>query len=304
VRTTSRRRDGSSVGSIPRADRGGLVGRRGRGELRRADRQAVREDAGPREHRPEGDDLEQGEVDRLGDEEPGAGEEEHEDHRRRHDQAARHPVHHHGRGEQQPGEAEHHARGDVVVQRLVDVERHASHEGEVHADRGEEHLRDDARATARRHAAEATQVEPHAVRVHRDDRSREHQPAVEQRARHVAERAELAEVQVPPQVVGRGRDRQQDAPAERDARRDGEAHRGESVQYVARRRHGEQADDGYDGAHWQGSPPRTERGIPFRRDPQPHRLFGRRCQVGPKTYAPQRDGMPSPIWYLPRGMKA
>jgi hypothetical protein len=97
----------------------------------------VREHAGPPEHRGERDHLEQREIDRRGDEEPCAREQEHEDEGGRDRQAPVQTVQQYGRGDEQCGEAEDHHAGDLVVQVLVGVEGNAAHEREVHADHGE-----------------------------------------------------------------------------------------------------------------------------------------------------------------------
>jgi len=115
------------------------------------------------------------------------------------------------RRQQQRGEAEHHGARDVVVQGLVDVERDASDQREVHTHDRQADLRDERRTAADVDAADAPEVAPHAVGVQGHSDPRDDQRAVEEAPRRVAVRAELAEVELPPQRLGRREDRQQDA---------------------------------------------------------------------------------------------
>jgi hypothetical protein len=151
-------------------------------------------------------------------------------------QAPRHPVQQHRRGEEERGEAQHHAGGDVVVQRLVDVEGHAADEGEVDPDRAEEELREPGGTAPRTGAAVTAQVAADAVGVDDDEESGDDQRAVEQRTRRVAERAQPAEVQVPPQRVGRRHDGGEDASAENDEHCHREMERGNPCSECSRRR--------------------------------------------------------------------
>ncbi|WP_240742767.1 MULTISPECIES: hypothetical protein [Microbacterium] len=183
------------------------------------------EDARPGEHRAEGDHFEQSEVDGAVDEQPSTGEQASEDGEGRQQQAPRHPVQEHRRREQERGEAQDHSRSDIVVDGLVDVEGNASHQRQIDADRGEEHLGGPARAPAADEGAQADEIAAYPVRVDRHEGAADHEGAVEEGAGGVVEGAQLAEVQVPPQRIGRRQHRQQDAADEHDEHPEGQLHR-------------------------------------------------------------------------------
>jgi len=211
-----------------RSDRRGGDDRRGGGcecgIPLRGHGEGAEEDARPREHGSEGDDLEQGEVDVTGDEDPGAGEEDDEDGDRRQEQPTRHAVHHDRAHQQQGGEAEHHARSDPVVHESVGVERDATDEGEVHADRGEADAGGAGGSAADTGAPEAAQFTRGGAAEDHDGASAHDERAVEEGGRAVLERAELAEVQTPPLRVGRGGDGDADADDQDEQHQDREAH--------------------------------------------------------------------------------
>jgi hypothetical protein len=226
------RRDASGLG-IPVLGIPDLSARRGRllrshgGDARPG--QHPREDPGPAEHRGEGDHLEEREVDRGGDEQPRSGEQEHEDESGRDREAAVQAVHQHGRRDQQGGETEHHHAGDLVVQVLVAVQGHAAHEREVDPDHGEAQESDRRGSPSTRSGSESAQFATHPHGVDDDEHAADLERVVEQGARHVVERPELAEVQVPPQRIGRGEDRRQDAAHQHDQDQSGQLHGGEGA---------------------------------------------------------------------------
>ena len=195
-------------------DRGRDLGRDGGGP--RSPREGEGEDAGPPEHRGEGDHLEQGEIDGGGDEQPRAGEQEDEDEDGRHGEVSAQAVQQDRRRDQQGREAQHHHARDLVVQVLVRVQGNASDEGEVHADHGEAELRHGRRSPPARASSQSAQIAPHPDGVDDDEDAADLERGVEERARDVAERPELAEVQLPPQRVGGGEDRGEDPPDEDD----------------------------------------------------------------------------------------
>lgn len=203
----------------------------GRGEgARSRSGHAVGEHARPREHGAEGDDFEQREVDRGRDEQPRAGEEEHEDERRGDHQALGQAVQQEGRREEERRETEDHHSGDLVVQVFVGVERHAAHERKVHADHRQEEGCGGRSTAPARAAAETAQVAPHPDGVDHDERPTDLEGRVEERGRQVAERPELTEVQLPPEWVARGEDGCQDPAHQHDEHEPGEVHSGDVVE--------------------------------------------------------------------------
>jgi hypothetical protein len=192
--------------------------------------EAMREYSRPREHRAEGDDLEEREVDGGRDEEPRPGEEEHEDERRGDHETLRQTVKQEGGREQEGRETQHHHSGDFVVQVFVGVQRNAAHERQIHADDRQEECRGGGCTATASPASEPAQVttNPHGVDDH--ERSADLERRVEERGREVAERAELAEVQLPPQRVARREDGCQDAADQDDEHETGQVHRGDVVE--------------------------------------------------------------------------
>jgi len=199
---------------------GGRSGGAGEGE---------REDPRPAEHGGEGDDLEEGEVDGRRDEQPGAGEQEDEDEGGGQTEATRQTVQQDRRGDEQRSEAEHHHPGDLVVQVFVGVEGDAADEGQVHADDGEAEPGDRGGTPTARPSAQATQVAAHAHGVDGHEHAPDLERRVEQGPRDIVEGPELAEVQLPPERVGRGDDRRQNPAHEHDQDQGGQVHRRQRV---------------------------------------------------------------------------
>ncbi len=294
-------RDGRRGGGRDRVDAIGLRARGGRAGARAGTGEAVGEDAGPREHRAERDDLEEREVDRGRDEEPGAGEQEDEHGGRRDHEALRQAVQQERRGQKERRETEDHHPGDLVMEVLVGVERNAPHEGEIDADHREEEGGRRRRAPTPGAAPESPQIAAHAHGENDDERAADLERGVEERGRQVAERAELAEVQLPPQRVARGQDRGQDAADQHDEHGAGEVHRGDLVEATgeAPRKMGEGGgrDGGTDrNAHF-GHFRRGRFGRPpTPRDPQPPSAHSglSRGNDGPRS--PRRRRNPSGKW--------
>jgi hypothetical protein len=182
-------------------------------------------------------------------------------------QTSRHPVQEQRRGQQQSGESEDHGRGDMIVHGLVHVEGHAPDQGEIHADGGEEGLRGIAGTAASDAPPQAGEVAADAAREDGDERAGHHERAVEERPRGVVEGSQAAEVQVPPQRIGRGQDRQQDAADEYDKHPQRELHRGHACQDGTGRYNKHRSGNGYDDAHSRVSPPRTDGASTYRRAP-------------------------------------
>lgn len=263
--------------------------------------QAVREDPGPREHRAEGDDLEQGQVDRRGHEQPRAGEEEHEHQRGGERETLGQPVEKERGGQQERRETEDHHSGDLVVQVFVGVERNAPDEGQIHADHGEEECGGGGGAAASCAPPETPQITPHAHRVDHDERPADFERGVEECRREVVEGAELAEVELPPRRVARGEDRGEDAADEHDEDEPGEVHGGDRVDAPGETPRDGGQDGGGDGgtdrnAHF-GHFRRGRVGCPpTPRDPQPPSAHSglSRGNDGPRS--PRRRRNPSREW--------
>lgn len=117
------------------------------------------------------------------------------------------------------------------MKRLVDVEGNAADEPEAHTDDAQAELRGGGRAAAHVDALNAPKVSAHAASEEGHDHTGEHEGAVEERTRGVMERAQAAEVQLPPQRVARGEDRGEDAAAQH--------HEGDRRELSRRRAHGE-----------------------------------------------------------------
>ncbi|MDF2992398.1 MAG: hypothetical protein K0S37_2912 [Microbacterium sp.] len=198
----------------------------------------VREDPRPPEHGGEGDHLEEREVDGGCHEEPGPREEEDEDQDRRHRETAAQAVQQHGRGDQQRREAEDHHARDLVVQILVAVEGNAAHERQVDPDHGEAQESDRRCSPSSGPAAQAAQIATYADRIDDDEHPAELESAVEQGTRDIVECSELAEVQLPPERIGRGHDRREDATDEHDQDQRGQVHRRQGVRASCQSAHG------------------------------------------------------------------
>lgn len=181
------------------------VAARGRGVGCRAPQCRAESDE-PDEDQPEADDLESREGDQSEDEHDDRRHEDDGDGRAHESQPARGvgAREHH---DEDPEEREHRARGAALVQRGVDVERNEADEGEVGAERGDQHDEHPREMDVRVHGcleplSNDRQLVTHAGREHQEQAARRHRAEVERRAGEIAVRAELAEVQGPPHVVG------------------------------------------------------------------------------------------------------
>lgn len=184
----------------------------------------------PREHRAEGDHLEEGEVDRGRHEQPSAREEVDENRAGGHHKTTRHAVHEPRRGQQERAEGEHHTGGDVIVHQLVAVQRDHPDQRQVHADAGEQDASGDGGAAPDQMGFQPAQFSPGGSGEHRDHAARRDESAVEDGARAVVERAEPAEVQVPPERIGRRRGRHRDPAGQDEERQYRQPHRARALQ--------------------------------------------------------------------------
>ncbi len=171
---------------------------------------AHQQHARPREHRAEGDHLEEGEVDGGRYEQPSAREEVEEHGAGGHHETSRHPVHQPRRGQQERAEGEHHRGSDVIVHELVAVQRHHPDQRQVHTDAGEQDASGDGGAATDQVRLQPPQFAAGGAGECRDHGARRDEGAVEHGARRGVERAEPAEVQVPPERIRRRRCRHGD----------------------------------------------------------------------------------------------
>jgi hypothetical protein len=168
------------------------------------DAERVGEHARPREHRSARDRLEQGEVDRGGDEERDREGEPHQG-----DTGAdRHPraesAQHDRSAHEQDQEAEHHHGRHPVVEVLVGVQGHAPHQGEADADHVQADAREGGGPAADGSSTEAADIPSDEEGEHDDHESADLERRIEQCTREITEDSELAEMQLPPQWVARG----------------------------------------------------------------------------------------------------
>ncbi len=190
----------------PRRAHGLVGGRRALGLVaQEAQAQSAGEDRRPQPDEREPDQLEPGEVDEPRGEHADGGGAHHDD-RQRHDPQARgeRPSCAHREAEHHD-EREHRAAGGAIVQELVRVQGHQAHGAQMHAERADAE-REHVASSAVGRVGDGQQLEPRADREAAEQHPRDDDGEVEDVTGQVGVGAELAEVQSPPVLVGRGQD--------------------------------------------------------------------------------------------------